>query len=182
MKLIAAIQVLILLTSVIIPEGRHVIVRDCQCGDNCQCSEESRQSGTCCCGDKKAQRSSTKSSCCQKSETESAKSSDECCGTPPPVKQKESACCQRKNHAPNTLCCAEHCSLPEEGAGRGDGLNSGIGCGCQQTVVQLLVILMPRLRPLATTLHQNLAVIEVLPQANERTLANVRSPEVPPPQ
>lgn len=157
MKLVAVLQVLILLTSVIIPEGQHAVVRGCECRDNCECSEESRQSGTCCCGkqqqDKQPEANSNPGSCCPKN-----------------LQTKKKSCC-------STNVAATACGKPDS-----EPQDDSIGCGCKQTVVQILVTLMPRLRPSSTTMNGHPEVIEILSQVSDQILQNVRLPEVPPPK
>lgn len=180
MKLIAVLQVLILLTSVVIPEGSHVVMRGCECGDNCQCSEESRQAGKCCCGTKGSGNTSRERSCCQSSDKHQSPAPMECCGNPQSKDVEKSECCQQRKQAVDGSCCGTSnsgCGTQSDG-----GSDLELGCGCKQIAVQIMVILMPRLRPTTTTFHGDPDVVGMLLPFSERMLMNARLPEVPPPK
>lgn len=199
MKLIAIFQILILLTSVIIPEGAHRIVRGCSCGDDCQCSSETKTAGTCCCGTKPSETASAnKSSCCQ-SKDETSRSA--CCSKPP--KTDSPSCCQKPD-SPKSCCEAPTsseaiktaCCDPQTGGRQICGRKNSQGsnsrhshdsisspsCGCTEVIIHLTVVLMPRLRPASTFLDDPLIVVDSLPLVSDSTLANCLLPEVPPPK
>lgn len=114
MKSLAVIQILLLIATVVVPEGyRPAPARGCQNG--CGCSDEQRQTGTCCCQTSAATKTPEQTeppSCCSKSDGEPRS----CCSTrsaTSPTSDPNAAdtrsCCGRKSAAG---CCAGKADRP----------------------------------------------------------------------
>ena len=189
MKLIAIFQILILLTSVVVPEGAYRVVRGCSCGDNCQCSSETKQSGACCCGTKASEPDAKPGgSCCQ---SKSKNTQPACCSTP--AKTTSVSCCPKTDSSKSRFCSTQGNHKSCESQNRNpshqrqpshepveDKLSST--CGCTEVIIHLTVVLMPRLRPSTVCLDDSLFFVDRLPLVSDSTLTNSRLPEVPPPQ
>lgn len=66
MRLLALLQIALLLTTSILPEGRMLMSRAQTCdGGECGCSSESRNNGTCCCSTKTQSDGELESHCAQ---------------------------------------------------------------------------------------------------------------------
>lgn len=173
MKLIAVFQILILLISVIIPEGAHQIMRGCSCGDDCQCSSEIKQAGTCCCSEPSSEAADTKKSgCCQPKIST-------CCSKPKKqIQDRPPACCQKSDSA--KACCSPQNSDTNSASSRDSVMAPS--CGCQEVVIHLTVVLMPRLKPSTLFLNDPLLAVDRLTTVSDSILANSLLPEVPPPK
>ena len=103
MRLLALLQIALLLTTSILPEGRMLMsqAQTCDSGE-CGCSTESRNNGTCCCSTKTQSDSESESHsaqntavkvtvadstehCCSQTTVESTSAEDSCATKPSPI-------------------------------------------------------------------------------------------------
>jgi len=121
-KLLALIQIVVLLSTLLIPEG-HTSVSSGGCG----CSTSERTAGTCCC-------STGTGSCCSVASLKADKGKPSCC-------QKAKAEKQTPTKSPKAQSC---CSKKATGT----GIRSSCPCG---GTTQFAIALMPRLLAPATS-------------------------------
>lgn len=158
MKLLALFQILLLLGTALLPEGRIDIS-----GGGCGCSAESRASGRCCC-------SEAANSCCAGSVAES-RSKD---SSLVPLR----SCCQRKT---TSACWKPLADSLTERRTQPESETMSRSCPCGATSAELAIVRMPRLRPLGVTvggaeLPESLVSSGVMGFGRHR-----ETPPVPPP-
>jgi len=162
MKLLAVFQIVLLLATCVVPEGRHLLARSSGCANNCGCSEESRRAGNCCCAGKET------------TDSESAAS-----------ETSRKACCQRAEKASKKSCCQSSACCTKSTTTEGNDPPKGVQistCPCGGDVYEVMVIMMPRVPPLRVHLAAAADIAAWCCSTDDRFESDRPEPESPPPQ
>lgn len=164
MRILALLQIVLLLATSLVPEGRHLLSAKTQCGSDCACSAESRQAGTCCCSGKTkasdvdADTDAEPAKGCSNCKAAVAKAT-ECCS-------QTKSCCKAGPRSGKSNCHQEAISA----------------CPCGSDAYELVVITMPRTGPLRVHLESPCNVEMPSTILDERCDSAISEPESPPPK
>lgn len=175
MRLFALLQIALLLTTSILPEGRMLLSQAQVCSDGeCGCLAESRRNGTCCCSTKSRDERDSESRCRQSGDEATSEDST-------------SVCCSRKvKSRPSEDCHEACCSTKPSPATRydkaADVLETAVsGCSCGGNSPVVWVCHMPRTLPTRVPSPAFTWTHEVNVPVDDRRQRKVDEPPAPPP-
>jgi len=179
MRLMAVFQIVLLLVTCVVPEGRHLLARSQGCSNDCGCSEESRKAGACCCSGKSTASRQQESyaegqnPCCRvaasrRQEAECQQVSGcENCRQSKSCDDAESPCCQRSK----STVSQQRPATPEI-----------VACPCGGENFELTVITMPRTRTFRVAVNHLPALLATCELSDQRATCWRLPPESPPPK
>ena len=182
MKLAAALQILLLLATTLLPEGRYSLAPGGSCAETCGCSKESRSAGSCCCSKKaalpKAAGTASAKSCCAsaKSCSASGKVADtkSCC-----QKAASTARCGRAASAARTCCQQKDAGTGKQSSPPWSVVSQ---CPCGTDSAELHVVCMPRTRAISCAVQSQPETCERLVVTDDMCSPLPPAPATPPPQ
>ena len=177
MRLFACLQIALLLTTSILPEGKILLSQAQVCNDGeCGCSAESRQNGTCCCSTKKERGE-------RDSECRSGQSGDEATAD-----NSASVCCSKESltgkpsENSSETCCSTKPSPASRCDKATDVLMSAVsGCSCGGDSPVVWVCHMPRTLPVRIPSPALALTQEVNVLVDDQRQPKVDEPPTPPP-
>ncbi len=173
MRLLAFLQIVLLLTTSIFPEGRMLMSQSVTCSTGeCDCSAELRRNGSCCCSSDKRVESDSVARCQQTGDHDSG------------VAESAGSCCARKtekNTAAGINCAAKQTPVASNEQFAEVLITTVSACPCDSDSQVVWVSHMPRMLPVCVpaaviTWTQGLTAL-----IDDQRRRKVDEPPTPPP-
>ncbi len=172
MRPLAFLQIALLLTTSILPEGRILMSQAHGCSDGkCECSAKSQQNGSCCCSAKKQDEEDSESRC---GHHDGKASSDDaarvCCSTASAKSELSEECCLTESSSVGS--CEESAS---------DSIATVSSCPCNADSPVVWVCHLPRTLPTRVPAPAIVWTRELNTLGDDRRVRQVDAPPTPPP-